>query len=412
MSCKSKLDLHKKETHVKRDNSDVILEKESLNKDSICSNRSDLDYIRFQSYNQSKIKKNIYLTSSVLCVLSGVGILSQHQNNQDESIDDKNVRLSKTSSKNKRVELVKDSDLKKESLKSDEEEIIEPIKAVSMEGIDGQENIDLTSNSELNINEEKDEDEYYLYNLEEQINPSNSESTISIEEPMTSDSVKNAMRYWNYFEYYGNTYGIDPYLLVAMACQESRGDHSTTIPGGKYYNGYGYGIMQIERPGIVTKKITAYNHVTKSYEIMYINTEDDVCDIGMNIKAGAMILSQKAKEQEYNPNVTIQGYNYGSSGIRYALSYYVANGDLNRIEEIYENGKGEHLVYYIAINNSDWVNNPTASGLTAREWYSTEGWKRFGAGRGDKNYIENVMRFYIGSDNPYILKDTGEKVIF
>ena len=79
--------------------------------------------------------------------------------------------------------------------------------------------------------------------------------------------------------------------------------------------------MQIERPGIVTKKITAYNHVTKSYEIMYINTEDDVCDIGMNIKAGAMILSQKAKEQEYNPNVTIQGYNYGSSGIRYALSY-------------------------------------------------------------------------------------------
>ena len=170
--------------------------------------------------------------------------------------------------------------------------------------------------------------------------------------------------------------------------------------------------MQIEKPGIVTKKITAYNHVTKAYEIMYINSESDVYDVEMNIKAGAMQLAQRAKEQQYNPYVTIQGYNYGASGVKYALSYYVADGDINRVEEIYGNGKGEHLLYYIAINNTDWISKPTSSGLTAREWYSSEGWKKFGAGRGDKNYIENIMRFYKGSEKPYILKDTGEKVSF
>ena len=383
---------------------------EKIAEDSILADRGTLDEIISKNYIRSKNRKNIYLASSVLCALGGVTSFTYHKNKQDEGLDDSEVAPANLIDNNLiRTIPVEVIDEEKEKLQEVESEadVKELDKTKQPDSINSQE----TEVSNSDIKEDKKE-EYYLYNLEEKINPSSQNTIQPTVQPMTSNSVTNAMRYWNYFEYYGNVYGVDPYLLVAMSCQESRGDHLTTIPGGKYYNGAGYGIMQIEKPGVVTKKITAYNHITKSYDIMYINSESDVYDVEMNIKAGTMILAQRAKEQQYNPYVTIQGYNYGTSGIKYALSYYICDGDVSRIEEIYNKGRGEHLLYYIAINNSDWVDKPTSSGLTAREWYSSEGWKKFGSGRGDKNYIENVMRFYKGPYQPYILKDTGEKVYF
>lgn len=390
---------------------------EKVEEGLILVDRGKLDEMISNNYIKSKNKKSIYLTSSVLCALGGVVSFAYHKDKQDEGMEDSEVAPANLINNNlSRTMPIEALDKDEENLLEAEvgEELEETGETQKNRSISTQE-IEVpnaTENAEDANLEENKKEEYYLYNLEEKINPSPQTPVGSVVQPMTSNSVTNAMRYWNYFEYYGNTYGIDPYLLVAIACQESRGDHLTTIPGGKYYNGAGYGIMQIEKPGIVTKKITAYNHVTKAYEIMYINSESDVYDVEMNIKAGAMQLAQRAKEQQYNPYVTIQGYNYGASGVKYALSYYVADGDINRVEEIYGNGKGEHLLYYIAINNTDWISKPTSSGLTAREWYSSEGWKKFGAGRGDKNYIENIMRFYKGSEKPYILKDTGEKVSF
>lgn len=390
---------------------------EKVEEGLILVDRGKLDEMISNNYIKSKNKKSIYLTSSVLCALGGVVSFAYHKDKQDEGMEDSEVAPANLINNN----LSRTMPI--EALDKDEENLLEAEVGEELEETDETQKNRSISTQEIEVPnatenaedanlEENKKEEYYLYNLEEKINPSPQTPVGSVVQPMTSNSVTNAMRYWNYFEYYGNTYGIDPYLLVAIACQESRGDHLTTIPGGKYYNGAGYGIMQIEKPGIVTKKITAYNHVTKAYEIMYINSESDVYDVEMNIKAGAMQLAQRAKEQQYNPYVTIQGYNYGASGVKYALSYYVADGDINRVEEIYGNGKGEHLLYYIAINNTDWISKPTSSGLTAREWYSSEGWKKFGAGRGDKNYIENIMRFYKGSEKPYILKDTGEKVSF
>lgn len=382
------------------------------------------DRLEKEDFNENIVQKNkkgIYLASSVLCTLT-VGAITSAVMSQKDAESDDNVDVApkvkedeklKNSGKRDDLKSLKETEIK--PLNEDEmEDAIEIAKAVSIES---QENTAPAENLENSKTEEKSNDdlEYYSYNLEEQMGTS-SDNVVnppaSTGQAMTSNSVVNAMRYWNYFEYYGYTYGVDPYLLVAMASQESRGDHDSTIPGGKYYKGHGFGIMQIEKPGIVTKKITAYNHVTKSYDIMNINSGNDVVDVGLNIKAGAMQLAQKAKEQQYNPFVTIQGYNYGTSGVKYALSYYIANGDINRVDEIYGSGRGEHLLYYIAINNTDWINTPTASGMTAREWYSSEGWKKFGAGRGDKLYIEHVMRYYRGNGRPYIIKDTGERVEF
>lgn len=399
-------------------------------------NKDSIENIERNECLKEKCKKNIYLASSVICTLAtgvvGVSVSnSQKQKNilengelESSSINNKKQKTISSNYNNSAestpttcpVEVVEDSSTEPQT-EEDLKKAIEIAKAKSLESqqnapvqlIQPEQSVETIENIE---ELEKNNIEYYSYNLEAQSDIQQSFSQVVVGQAITSNNITNAMRYWNYFEYYGYTYGIDPYLLVAMASQESRGDHQSTIPGGKYYNGAGYGIMQIEKPGIVTKKLTAYNHVTKSYEIMYINSPEDVRDVGLNIKAGAMQLAQKAKEQQYNPYVTIQGYNYGTSGIKYALSYYIADGDLNKIEEIYGNGKGEHLLYYIATNNQDWINKPTSSGLTAREWYSTNGWRKFGAGRGDKEYIERVMKYYSGSERPYILKDTGERVNF
>lgn len=362
-------------------------------------------------------KKSFYLASAMMCTITGLFSFLSQKDKTEHSTNEFDTATANLVDNNLDevipIEVINE-DVKNLPKTRMKEALVESTE--TKEEVINQESTDENDIIDNDSEEIKKENNYYLYNLEEQLNPSSQNYPTPVyvidDKPMTSNSITNAMRYWNYFEYYGNIYGVDPYLLVAISCQESRGDHWTTIPGGKYYNGAGYGIMQIEKPGNRTKQVTAYNHVSKEYETMIINSENDVYEIENNIKAGTMIFAQRAKEQQYNPYVTIQGYNYGASGIKYAISYYVADGDLNRVEEIYGNGKGEHLLYYIAINNPDWITNPTSSTLTAREWYSSEGWKKFGSGRGDKNYIENVMRFYIGTENPYIIKNTGEKVSF
>lgn len=409
----------------------------NFNEDNEDTEKKEASFLKF------KDKKKVYLTSSVICSLTGVlalGNVFEKQKDTSDTISNKSsevipkvnskatsatskdntsktnngkTAVSEKTDKATKVEMVED-EVEKKGEFSNEEDLKKAIEVAKARSIESQKNAPVEKNvfeTVENLAEVESRNiEYYSYNLESQ--SASSPPVIQVGQAMTSNSVTNAMRYWNYFEYYGYTYGIDPYLLVAMSCQESRGDHYSTITGGKYYNGAGYGIMQIEKPGVVTKKITAYNHTTKSYDVMYINSEKDVYDVSLNIKAGAMILAQRAKEQQYNPYVTIQGYNYGASGIKYTIAYYLAEGDLTKIEDIYNNGKGSQLLAYISSNNNEWLDKVLDSGMTARQWYSSIGWKRFGAGRGDKEYIEKVMRFYNGNGRPYILKDTGERINF
>lgn len=401
-------------------------------------------------------RKNMYVASSILC---GVGVVIYQKDIDSENYDSNDI-YSKDSFKNgvnvvnvsnqdaivKEVIFEEEAPLTKEE-EAQLQEAIEIAKA-SLERSDKNDIIDLkviakekelakinndnasTNNEVSEMNnvvesseeskekvdeiEGDDSQKYYSYNLEEKLNQllNFTQTESSKEKRATASEISNAMKYWSYFEYYGYTYGVDPYLLVAMATQESSGQHYSTIPGGNRFNGYGYGIMQIEKPGVVTKKITAYNHTTQSYDIMHIKEESDVYPVAQNIKAGAMMLAQRAKENQYNPYVTIQGYNYGLSGVKYALSYYISDGNTEEVENIFKNGKGNDLLKYIESNNSEWLNKETSSGLTARDWYSSEGWKRFGAGGGDKKYFENIMKYYNGESSPYIVKNTGTKIYF
>lgn len=386
-------------------------------------------------------RKNMYVASSILC---SVGAIVYQKDIESENCDTNDIYFNDNFKNDMNIVNVSNRDAKikevvfeeEEPLTKEEEaqlqEAIEIAKA-SIERIDKNEVIDLkliakekelskVNNNELNneeIKEKADEVEndknqnYYSYNLEEKLNQSlNVAQSKSFKEKITTPETNNKIKYWSYFEYYGYTYGVDPYLLLAIATQESGGEHYSTIPGGDRFNGYGYGIMQIEKPGVITKKITAYNHTTESYDIMYINEEKDVYPVAQNIKAGAMILAQRAQENQYNPYVTIQGYNYGLSGVKYALAYYLTDGNLEEIENVFKEGKGYDLLKYIESNDSEWLNKKTSTGLTAREWYSSDGWRKFGSGGGDKNYFEKIMKHYKGEPSPYIVKNTGTKICF
>lgn len=413
---------------------DNTINKENINcpkiniKDNLDNDKNRVKVFREEDYPPKKRilwlkrRKKIYFASSVLCTFVGViyckdiqegeceeannNLLSSTSDNEFEEIEEVNEPIDTE----KITEVIIDESLSNPETDDEIEKAIEMVKD-KLDEIEDDKAIQI-DNEEEYLNEENDEYEEYYYNLDEKLKSSNKGQSIEVGQAVSSNSVTNAMRYWKYFEYYGYTYGVDPYLLVAIACQESGGDHFSTIDGGSRYKGAGYGIMQIEQPGVVTTKITAYNHTTNSYEVMNIDSKEDVKDVKMNIKAGAMIFAQRAKENQYNPYVTIQGYNYGQSGIKYAISYYIADGDMSTIEDIYKNGKGELLLSYISSTNEDWINEKTSTGLTAREWYTSVGWKKFGAGGGDKEYIEHVMRFYKGSYSPYIVKDSGIKVYF
>lgn len=407
---------------------EMELETENITKDVIVASKD-------------AVKKQIALASSIFCAISGAGVaISLQEDKEEASVEDPILKneivvepksRTKTSTDNNEDDSEEDAEDEEQKEKTNEEVIKE-----FMEKEDYPTDVNLNPKDEKEESQEKNKETetdsgqvvvyeniatyddnpelYASYNLEEELKFNVSASPeIDMGQDMSSPNVKNAMRYWPIFDYYGRTYGVSPYLLIAMSAQESRGDHYSHIPGGKYYNGAGYGIMQIEKPGKVSTEFTAYNHRTQKYETMYIQSEKDVYNISDNIKAGAMQLASKAKSQSYNPLVTLQGYNYGTSGIRYAIAYYLADGDVNKTNEIYgKNGTTEAIKSYIESNDTGWVNTPTSSGLTAREWYSSQGWRKFGAGGGDKLYIERVLKYYAGSSNPYIISPDGKKITF
>lgn len=413
---------------------EIELEAENLTKDIITTSKD-------------VVKKQIVLASSIFCAISGAGVaLSIQEDKEDNSVDEaisKNEIIVEPKSKIKSSEDKKSDEVESDAEKDIEneekrEKTKEEVFNDFMEKEDYPKDVSITPEDSDDEEDEGDEEEeenkdngqvvlyenisthennpelYTSYNLEEELKYETSAPTeIDLGQDMSSPNVKNAMRYWPIFDYYGRSYGVSPYLLIAMSAQESRGDHYSHIPGGKYYNGAGYGIMQIEKPGKVSTEFTAYNHRTQKYETMYIKSEEDVYNISDNIKAGAMQLASKAKSQSYNPLVTLQGYNYGTSGIRYAIAYFLADGDIDRTNEIYgKNGTTDEIKSYIESNDTSWVNTPTSSGLTAREWYSSQGWKKFRAGGGDKLYIERVLKYYAGSSSPYIKSPEGKKFTF
>lgn len=193
----------------------------------------------------------------------------------------------------------------------------------------------------------------------------------------SSDNYKMALQHLPSFQRWGKIYGVDPYLLLAQACQESGGNHEASLPGGKSYNGHGVGLMQVEEPGHVITKVTAYNFEKKQKETLNISSVEDVRNVDDNIRVGAMELAEKMSETNTNVLLGLQAYNMGLGG---AMNVVKASG----------------------IPWEEAKNNPSNLG-----WMGS---RKIQAG--DPEYIEHVLRYYASPDDkaPYAVKQDGSKV--
>ena len=128
------------------------------------------------------------------------------------------------------------------------------------------------------------------------------------------ENITNARRYEDIFITYGNMYGVDPNILMAIAAQENCGKHYEALN-----NAYATGIMQIERSANLNSTVTAYNVQTGQMDSIYV-TQEAIEDLETNIRIGAMIFRNKLEEYNYNIPLALQSYNFGSGNMANSLA--------------------------------------------------------------------------------------------
>lgn len=175
----------------------------------------------------------------------------------------------------------------------------------------------------------------------------------------SNENYMRSLENLHYFEKYGDMYGVDPYLLVAIAARESGGSHYDS--NGNVKVGAATGLMQIENLG--NRSVSAYNFETKQQESFSVNPTT-VKDIEANIKWATMYLASQIKRYNYDVLVGLQSYNYGS--------------------------------YY---KSQPWS-------LEGAKSYQNE----VMGGAGDSNYVPNVMQYYASPNSPvpYVVTTEGE----
>ena len=137
----------------------------------------------------------------------------------------------------------------------------------------------------------------------------------SYEDRSASTNVKQAKRYEDIFEKYANRYGVDKDLLIAMAAQESSGEHYNNLRDTKP----AAGIMQIEKAVHIGHSVSAYNFETGKVETVQV-TQDKLNDVDTNIKIGTMILRGYIENANYNIPLAIQTYNMGPGNMSKVLN--------------------------------------------------------------------------------------------
>ena len=185
---------------------------------------------------------------------------------------------------------------------------------------------------------------------------------------------RNARRYKDIFEKYSKMYGVDKNLLIAVAAQESSGDHYNNLD-----NGPACGIMQIEKDVHIDTRLSAYNFNTKEVETFKI-TNDNIRDLDTNIKIGTMILRNYIENNNYNIPLSLQTYNFGPGNMTKSLN--ACSYDKN-------------------ISVEEMSSNPTSNQwLNYRSFLNT----------GDPEYIEHVFS-YLDNDTQITVLDRNSNEI-
>ena len=196
----------------------------------------------------------------------------------------------------------------------------------------------------------------------------------SYEDRSNATNVANAKRYEDLFEKYANRYGLDKNLLIALAAQESSGEHYDNLREGKP----AAGIMQVEKSVWVNSSISAYNFETGQMETVKI-TQEKINDLEGNIQVGSMILRSNLESNNYNIPLALQTYNFGTGNMNKVLK---TCAELENIDE------------------SSMRQNPTENAwLNYRAFLNT----------GDSKYVEHVFS-YLGKDEIKVQKRNNETV--
>lgn len=175
----------------------------------------------------------------------------------------------------------------------------------------------------------------------------------------SNENYMRSLENLHLFEKYGDIYGVDPYLLVAIAARESGGSHYDS--NGNVKVGAATGLMQIENLG--SRSVNAYNFETKTQDHFTVDPSS-VKDLESNIKWATMYLASQMQRYNYDVLVGLQSYNYGS--------------------------------YY---KSQPWS-------LEGAKSYQNEVMR----GGGDSNYVPNVMQYYASPDSPvpYVVTKDGQ----
>lgn len=194
----------------------------------------------------------------------------------------------------------------------------------------------------------------------------------------TGDFIKIESEYGKDIKKIAIEYGISYPLLLAIAKQESGGDHQGNISQEKCNSGCG--LMQIENPVGNPRAITAYNFNKRedvTLEINYENMKDPL----KNVQAAAMLLQNLLIEYEYNTLLSIQAYNFGSGAVDQCIELYSKESGFDRhaiLQNITDIGWTKYRKE-IYTNPSKYIEGASATGT----W-------------GDYQYLEHVLR-YTGS---------------
>lgn len=199
--------------------------------------------------------------------------------------------------------------------------------------------------------------------------------------------------YGKYAYQYGEQFGIDPYLLVAMSMQEA--SLQPTASGGG-----SYGLYQINVPSEGKEwTVSATNVITGEEETQIVSSQT-VHNPELNTKIAAMMFQNNMRKYHNNIYMAIQSHNFGDGALLFIIDKYADKIGSTR-EEVMENyediGWVEEVKKFASdphgyITDEDMAKFADKHGAVMnglRAWpYET-----YGHGK----YIESVLSYYLGT---------------
>lgn len=173
------------------------------------------------------------------------------------------------------------------------------------------------------------------------------------------------------FEQYAEMYGVDPYIMLAIAMQESGGREDAE----------GGGMFQIAGTGART--VTAKNVITGQTDSFTIYNEQDRKNFEKSLRWATMYYASLVQMFDGDPLKGLQAYNFGPAPLLYIKEHYPEAWETT----MWMNYREEARLHYGG-------QNTRSAGI----WCNPELLDRPGVKNkwGDSCYVEGVLRYYMG----------------